>query len=125
MPVSVYKKSSLDVSTLQHVKNGVHQRDIYGNEDGGPPLTIGIVSVTKHDGGATAGKAPCSGYIIVTEGEISVEDVAKAGDISVLQPGDAVRVDKGTTITLSSPTSGKGFYITQLGFGSDLKKHLV
>ena len=64
----VYKKASADVSTLQHVKNGVHHRDIYGNEDGGPPLTIGILTVTKHDGGGTAGKAPCSGYVIVTEG---------------------------------------------------------
>jgi hypothetical protein len=37
-----------------------------------------------------------------------VEDGDKPGDISVLEPGDAICIDKGTTITISSPTSGKG-----------------
>jgi hypothetical protein len=37
-----------------------------------------------------------------------VEDGAKPGDISVLEPGDVIRIDKDTTFTISSPTSGKG-----------------
>ncbi|EDR05241.1 uncharacterized protein LACBIDRAFT_303541 [Laccaria bicolor S238N-H82] len=125
MPISVSKKASANVSALQHVKHGVHHRDIFGNEDDGLPLTSGIMTVTKHDSGGTTFKTPCLSHIIVTEGEISVEDAAKPGDISVLEPGDVIRVDKGTTITWSSPTSGKAFYVGQYQFGSDQKKNTV
>ncbi|KIJ97022.1 hypothetical protein K443DRAFT_632831 [Laccaria amethystina LaAM-08-1] len=125
MPVSVCKKASANLSALQHVKNGTHHRDIFGNEDGGSPLTIGILTVTKHDSGGTTGKAPHIGYVIVTEGELSLEDGAKPGDILVLEPGDVIRIDKGTTITFSSPTSGKAFYVSQHEFGTDQKNNLV
>lgn len=83
------------------------------------------MTVTKHDGGGTTLTTPCIGYIIVTEGELSVEDGAKPGDISALEPGDVVRIDKGTTVTWSSPTSGKGFYVGQHEFESDQNNHLV
>ncbi|KIJ97010.1 hypothetical protein K443DRAFT_261108 [Laccaria amethystina LaAM-08-1] len=125
MPVSVHKKAPANVSDLQHLNNGAHHGDIFGNEDGGPHITIGILSITKHDGGGTAAKAPHTVYVIVTEGEISVEDAAKPGDISVLEPGDITRIDKGTTATISSSTSGKAYYISQHEFGIDLKEHLV
>lgn len=125
MPVSVSKKASANVSTLQHIKNGLHLRDIFGNEDGGPPFTFGIATITKHDSGATAHKLPYNLYIIVTEGEISMGDDAKPGDISVLKPGDVARVDKGTILTCFSPTSGKAYYVGQHEFGSDQKEHLV
>ncbi|EDR05242.1 uncharacterized protein LACBIDRAFT_303543 [Laccaria bicolor S238N-H82] len=125
MPVSVCKKPFADASALQYVANGAHNRDIFGNEDGGPPLTCGIMAITKHDSGGTSAKSPCTGYVIVTEGELSLEDAAKPGDISILEPGNVIRIDKGTTITWSSRTSGKAIYVGQYEYGMDQKKYLV
>ena len=45
-------------------------------------------------------------------------DTATPGHNPVLEPGDVIRVDKGTIITLSSPSSGKGmlgFILQKLG----------
>ncbi|EDR05155.1 uncharacterized protein LACBIDRAFT_329944 [Laccaria bicolor S238N-H82] len=112
MPVSVVKKASANVSTLQHLKNGLHHRDIFGNEADGPPFTFGIAVITKHDSGGTAAKVPGNVYVIVTEGEVSLEDAAKPGGISVLEPGDVARVDK-------------VLYVAQHEFGSDQKENII
>lgn len=41
-------------------------------------------------------------------GEIQLEDAAKPGEAIIAQKGDVLRVEKGTSVKFSSPSSGTG-----------------
>ena len=49
---------------------------------------------------------------VILEGEIVLED--RATGIKILaKPGDVIKIAKGTTVTFSTPTTGKAFYVGQ------------
>ncbi len=52
---------------------------------------------------------------IMLEGEITIAE--KGGETVDLQPGDVIYFDSGTTVTFSSKSSGKAFYVGQRKFG--------
>jgi len=126
MSISISKHSK-NVDALQHLKHGMHTVTVLGNDNADHPMSCGLFTVSQ--GEPTSWTYPCSEFIYGVEGEIHLQledaDGKPAGEPYILNAGDIAHVDKGSKARFSSPTSGKAFWVTQLGHQHDIKQFLA
>ncbi|KAG9029390.1 hypothetical protein FRB95_005345 [Tulasnella sp. JGI-2019a] len=107
MPISIHQGAH-ECKEVKPIKHGMHSHTIFGNNSKEHPMSCGVFMV--QEGEATAWTYPCSEFVICLDGEIHLEDDAEPGKIHTLKSGDVARVDEGTKMKWSSPSTGKGTF---------------
>jgi len=96
---------------------GVHLAQVLGNKSEEAPLHCG--SYKMDPGSETTIDYPCTIFVLVLEGEFTVEDTANPGVVRTVKKGDIFNTNKGTSVKWGSPAGGQGFYVIQLPGGVD------
>ena len=101
------------ISSLNIEGINAYLQDTVSSENNNAPITCGFF---KMEAGQpleyTYSYDECK---VMLEGEMTITE--KDGDTVNLKPGDVIYFDSGTTVTFSSQSSGKAFYVGQRKFG--------
>ncbi|KAF8814468.1 hypothetical protein BYT27DRAFT_7265928 [Phlegmacium glaucopus] len=95
------------VAITDSAGDGLDYGVIFGNKNKVNPMTCGLFTIKSSK--PTTFDYTCSEFILVLEGELCFEDKVTLQK-TIVKAGDVVRIDEGTTVKCSSPSSGKGTF---------------
>ncbi|KAK4705126.1 ethanolamine utilization protein EutQ, partial [Phenoliferia sp. Uapishka_3] len=109
--MSIVATKSADVGKLIALGNGAEIDDVYVTDDAEKPMSGGIFTVVAADEPFVY-TYKYHELKVILEGELCLED--RSTGIKILaKAGDVIKIAKGTTVTFSSPSAGKAFYVGQ------------
>ncbi|KAL8290010.1 hypothetical protein RQP46_002949 [Phenoliferia psychrophenolica] len=109
--MSIVATKSADIGKLIALGNGGEIDDVYVTDDAEKPMSGGIFTMIKADEPFVY-TYKYHELKVILEGEIVLEDRATGISITA-KAGDVIKIAKGTTVTFSTPTSGRAFYVGQ------------
>jgi hypothetical protein len=96
---------------------GIGLAQILGNNSQEAPLHCG--SYRMEAGAEAVIDYPATLFNITLDGEFTVENNSKPGEVYHLKKNDIFRAEKGDSVKWSSSTGGHAFYVIQLPGGVD------
>ncbi|KDQ12508.1 hypothetical protein BOTBODRAFT_34471 [Botryobasidium botryosum FD-172 SS1] len=101
-------------------KHGLSYNEVFGTKEGGTPLTAGLFDITQSD--SVNFVYPGDEFLYIISGEVHLEDEDKK-EVTKLKAGDIGHIQKGTRTKWSTPSQGKGFWVSQKEHGASLHEH--
>jgi len=98
-------------SLQQPIGDGIYSAQISDNKDKKNPLQCGTFKADPGKG--TSIEYTFNAFIVVLEGEFTVEDLAEPGHTSTLKANDVITIHKGSRLKWLSENGAKTFYVIE------------